>query len=91
MDNQDDILAPFNKEQIEKIKAFQNCGWLHPLTCCGEGECLRNNNDGILIPDEEGLTCPCGEYGQNYVPAFVLSDLPEEPFKDLNIPEDGEA
>lgn len=70
------VEAPFTKEQLENIKNFQNGGGFHPFTCCSPkniSECQRvsGENEGILIPTEQGFVCPCGKYKQNWCHKFM--------------------
>lgn len=67
------IKAPFTPEQVIVLLKWQE-GLGHPLTCCGHDGCTRpvELEDGILIPSENGLTCPCGKYIQDWVPDFLL-------------------
>lgn len=63
----DKITAPFTPEAVEGLKIWQN-GYTagHPFTCCGFEDCKRDNDQGILIPREEGWICPCGKYTQDW-------------------------
>ena len=60
-----------NKEKIEAIKKWQECDFVHPLTC-GKDIC-----DGILLPVEDKivgdiiLICPICDYSQVYVPEMI--------------------
>lgn len=63
---------------IEQLNADQQRTDKHPLTCnrSGEDDCERNasfkgtprnsRDAGLLIATDEGWTCPCGAYKQNY-------------------------
>lgn len=82
------IFAPFTEEQVEKLKAWQNgeitipteVGNLtiqvptHPFTCCSFFNCEQGKREdkGILIPSLEGLTCPCGNYTQNWCHDYMV-------------------
>lgn len=73
--------APFNKEQIKNLKAYQRSGFFHPFTCRGEG-CEQQ---GVLIPKTEGMVCPCGEYTQNWVHEFMCKKQ-NTGLRELSIP-----
>lgn len=68
----DRIHAPFDDEQREALRAWQDCGWAHPLTC---GAC---NIALPMIPEKRGLVCPLCFHVQEDVPAMCLT-LPENP------------
>ena len=38
-------------------------------------------NEGILIAQEDGWICPCGEYRQDWAHAFMTEPLPKKQFE----------
>lgn len=68
----DQIHAPFDDDTREKLRAWQDCPWAHPLTC---GKC---SSSMPLIPEKRGLVCPNCYHAQETVPAVCLT-LPENP------------
>lgn len=66
------VTAPFTPDQVQHLNAFQN-GPVHSFTCCSPDipECTRASglSDGTLIATEEGWTCPCGKYKQDWAHA----------------------
>ncbi|MHA1469070.1 MAG: hypothetical protein ACTSSP_00765 [Candidatus Asgardarchaeia archaeon] len=62
-----------HKEIVEKIQQWQNCPFVHELTC------RDSNCDGILIPKISDAThlsvylkCPKCSYTQSHVPEMVF-------------------
>ena len=55
--------APFTQYQVDQINAYQECAYVHPLTC----SC---SND--LIADKSGLHCHECQYTQDWVPDAVM-------------------
>ena len=59
-----------NKEKIEAIKRWQNCEYVHPLTCDND------SNHKLLIAKEINkeviLICKDCNYKQNFIPDPVL-------------------
>lgn len=65
------IKAPFNQEQIDKLNKYQASKEFHVLTCLGKpyipvkGQaymCRTKElceNGGLLIADKDGFFCPC--------------------------------
>ena len=47
---------------------------VHPFTCCSHNDCKRGEREdqGILIPSNEGWVCPCGEWKQNWCHNFMV-------------------
>lgn len=62
-----------NEEIIDKVRAYQNAGFVHPLTCG------NNSRHRILEPKEEDekvvLVCLDCDYRQENIPGVVFSDL----------------
>jgi hypothetical protein len=64
--------APWTAEQVAAIQAWQDCGWVHEMTC--------PNGCGVpLEATPEQLVCPACGYWQKWVPAVVLGPLPPDP------------
>lgn len=60
--------APFAEEQINNINAFQECDFVHNLTCpdCGHQHGLK------MFAIEIGMFCPeCDQLKQEWVPSMV--------------------
>lgn len=91
-----EMRAPWSPEQVENLRKFQSCGWVHQFTCCRGDEstpsCKRresarlrfdegkevpytDENEGVLIPTEDGWLCPCGEYRQNWAHESMIQGL----------------
>jgi len=81
------IYAPFTDEQVDQlhqwqsgmVKALTPENYLiemptHPFTCCSHDGCKRSEreDEGVLIPSNEGWICPCGEYKQNWCHDFMI-------------------
>lgn len=66
------ISVPLTDAQVDALKEWQACGWVHPLTCCDHVS---------MVPTREGLVCPKCDYVQTDVPKFVLDGLPPDPMK----------
>jgi Zn ribbon nucleic-acid-binding protein len=65
-----------NAEKIARIQAWQDAGFVHPLTCG------NNSNHRPLVPFDNGgqvlVHClDCG-YSQDRIPEVVLSDYVKE-------------
>lgn len=61
-------LDSFSEDQIKALERFQK-GPFHPFThCCSDGV------SRILVPKENGLHCPCGNYKQNWVHDFMVDE-----------------
>ena len=80
MEKIESIKAPFTDEQVANLKRYQECAWVHPFTCCSDGECKRSErlDQGTLIPTNDGWVCPCGNYKQNWAHAGMAGDLPPD-------------
>ncbi|HUS49306.1 MAG TPA: hypothetical protein VMZ91_04030 [Candidatus Paceibacterota bacterium] len=63
-----------NQEKIEAIKKWQNCGFVHPLTC-GRDKCEEKLEPiENYITDEISLICPkCKDYIQEHIPEIVYN------------------
>lgn len=62
------IYAPWKKEQVEALKAFQSSGFMHPFTC-GRPHPLAQT----LVPTTEGWMCPdeACDYTQEWAHSFM--------------------
>ena len=64
-----------NQQIIEKVKLWQNAGFVHPLTC-GKNSLHLN-----LVPEERNkkvvLICPSCNYVQDSIPDYVLTTYVE--------------
>lgn len=67
------IQAPFTPEQVKALNKYQRSGAFHPFTCCSHNDCDRQAraNQGVLVAFEEGWTCPCGAWKQDWAHAFM--------------------
>lgn len=68
----DRIHAPFDDDTRAALRAWQECTWVHPLTC---GEC---SSSLPMVPEKRGLVCPSCFHVQEGVPAVCLT-LPDSP------------
>lgn len=66
------ISARFSDGEIAYIQRWQDCGWVHPLTC-------PHHSDRRLKPFKHGLRCmvPNCSYCQTWVPPEVFGPLPD--------------
>ena len=60
-----------NKDILEAIRKYQECGTVHPLTCGNDS--MHRNLEGKEINDKVVLICLDCDYIQTYIPTFVLS------------------
>lgn len=60
------IKAPFTKEQVLALNAFQRGGLFHQYTCGGDVVEYVCGGDRVLIATEEGWICPCRKYKQDW-------------------------
>ncbi len=64
----DQVKAPFTKEEAEKLNQYQKLGFLHEFTC------PNKHPDRTLIAKEgEGWHCPHCDYTQNWAHLFMLN------------------
>lgn len=76
------IVAPFPPAVVEALRAWQQCPWVHPLTCGGFGCEWR----GPLLVIEDGLYCEkCGTLHEAS-PAVCVGPLPPSPREVLGLP-----
>ncbi len=73
------VSAPFTQQQVDNINAYQNSGFIHPLTCAGgSGVDCPSGEQQKLIATTNGMVCPgCGGV-QVDVPSNWLEPIPEE-------------
>ena len=57
------IFAPFTKDQVESLNAYQISGIFHPFTCGSD----KHKHQQDLIALTEGMYCPNCEYFQNWI------------------------
>lgn len=71
----DKVTAPFTDEQVSCLNDYQNYGKFHPFTCCSHEGCKRSSrpDSGVLIASNEGWSCPCGNWKQDWAHAFMTS------------------
>lgn len=71
-----EIAAPFSESEVEKINRWQENSYTHPFTCCGHNDCDRSKqpNEGRLLATNEGLSCPCGAWKQNWAHSIMLQE-----------------
>ena len=74
--------APWTQEQVEILKAYQSNHHCHPFTCgnrsdSGHKEYANEHGErdaGVLVPTEQGWTCPVCDYTQNWAHASIFSN-----------------
>ena len=59
--------APFTKEQVEKLNAYQAEGRMHPFTCVCSGS-------PPLVATEEGWICNQCDYTQDWAHDFMIEE-----------------
>jgi hypothetical protein len=67
--------APWTKEQVNNLNAFQFCGMFHPFTC-GSGnrtDADHLDGEGVLLATTVGWVCTYCEYKQSWAHDFMLS------------------
>ncbi len=72
--------APWNAEQVENLKTYQQNRWVHPFTCGnrsapGHEEYAEKHQErdvGLLIPTPSGWVCPVCDYTQDWAHSFML-------------------
>ncbi len=71
-------VAPWAYEQCTAIERWQQCGWVHPLTCssCSPSETLQVSANRLFC-------FKCG-HEQDWVPACCCGPLPENPMDVIN-------
>lgn len=75
------IKAPFTPEQVEALNNWQKAGIYHPYIC-GNEQCCQD-----LIATEQGWTCPCCDYKQNWAHNVAVKSSTQE---ETNIKEERE-
>jgi hypothetical protein len=58
------IRAPWTKEQVDLLNAYQARGDAHPYTCPGGQKACDGSRN--LTATAEGWVCRCGAYRQNW-------------------------
>jgi hypothetical protein len=62
------IEAPWTKDQVDRLNAFQARQDVHPFTCPGgTPRCVKRE----LVATPDGWECHCGEYHQTWVHAWM--------------------
>lgn len=77
-------------EQVEALKAFQECGHAHPFTCPNRGDDLHKaqaeedcEEPGLLYPTVRGWACPACDYRQFWAHEFMFKGAPPHPLGDF--------
>jgi hypothetical protein len=71
-------------EQVAGVQAWQECGWVHPLTCANHNDNWHRDEDGeevlpIALP--QGLVCRSCGYRQFQVPPMCFEGSPPNPWE----------
>lgn len=61
------LKAPFTDEQVRKLKAWQECDYVHPFTCC---------DHQTMSVETRGFVCPKCGLVQTWCHAFMALDIP---------------
>lgn len=69
--NADKVEAPWTPAQVRAITAWQQAGYVHPLTC-------ETSEHGALIVGSQRLVCPFCAYEQTWVPRLVAETFPSD-------------
>jgi hypothetical protein len=56
-------------EEVARLNAYQERGYMHPFTCPGHADCPSRN----LKATPEGWVCACGDYTQNWAHDFMFA------------------
>lgn len=65
-----EIVAPWDKAQVDCLNAYQQSDLMHPFTC-GADPCRA-----VLLATADGWICPeCGEWKQNWAHDFMVNRL----------------
>jgi hypothetical protein len=83
------IYAPWDKQQVKGLNAWQQCDWVHPFTCSNRNDDAHHKyaeehhegDHGILIATEKGWVCPVCDYTQNWAHDCMAQGAPLHPFK----------
>lgn len=70
-----------NELKIDRIRAWQNAGYVHPLTCGVSS--LHENLDPVEKDGNVILRCPTCGYEQTWIPEVCLLPLPPPPFSGM--------
>lgn len=63
-----------NEQIVERVKAWQDAGFVHPLTCVNS----KHGNLNVVIEDNNVLLkCPKCKYTQSRIPPSILQITPE--------------
>lgn len=64
---EDRVLAPFTKEEADKLNEYQKLGFVHEFTCVND-----HPNRTLIAKEGAGWYCPNCDYTQNWAHAFML-------------------
>jgi hypothetical protein len=76
---------PWSAEQVDKLREWQSCGWVHPFTCPDHGDKAHQRyreetgSPDALLADEHGWICEWCGYTQDWAHAFMLDGAPPHP------------
>ncbi len=68
------IEAPWTKEQVDGLNAYQEAGRMHPYTC-GSGNRTDDKHldgEGKLVATTDGWVCPYCDYKQDWAHDFTM-------------------
>lgn len=65
---------PWTDEQVEKLREWQACGWVHPFTCC---------RHTTMEVEPDGFHCPDCKRVQKWAHSFMLDGAPPNPLDQL--------
>ena len=65
-------LPPWPLEVVARLNRWQSAGMTHPFTCPGKEGCPKRE----LTATEEGWTCACGDYRQEWAHASMAEQEP---------------
>ena len=79
------IYAPFNKEQVAQLNAFQDSGITHPFTCGQQDMLDHKGSEAVLIATSSGWICPIPScnYQQDWAHEMMVDKTIVESMKAL--------
>lgn len=68
------VVAPWSRNQVASLNAYQAMGRMHPFTCARRGNGAHRHlwgDVGTLIADSDGWLCLDCDYIQDWAHAFM--------------------
>ena len=68
------VRAPWSKDQVNALNAFQTRSDVHPFTCPGDHAACEGRRE--LVAEQAGWVCKCGTYRQDWAHAAMMEPRP---------------